>query len=140
MDDDVSVDSGAHAPATRATTVLVILRGPIGDHEVPAWCARVESLLADGRAEHITCDVADLGGPAGAVIDALSRLQLAARRSGGSIRLRRADASLQELLGIIGFAEVLPVCEGLAGELQGDAEQREEPVVDEGVEPDDPGG
>jgi ABC-type transporter Mla MlaB component len=55
----------------------------------------------------VLCDVRDAD-PDAATVDALARLQLAARRQGCEVRLRRASDELRELLGFMGLAEVLP--------------------------------
>jgi STAS domain len=43
-------------------------------------------------------------------IDALSRLQLSARRHGRRLRLRNASDELQNLIDLVGLGEVLGVC------------------------------
>lgn len=56
------------------------------------------------------CRVADLGSPDLATVDALARLQLAARRRGWSIALAGPGdelGRLQELIGLVGLADVL---------------------------------
>jgi len=64
-----------------------------------------------------------------ATVDALARLQLAARRLGGSLRLRDVGDELGELLDLV----------GLRREVGGQPEGREELLgVEEGVEPGDP--
>jgi hypothetical protein len=70
-------------------------------------------------------------GSAGMVLDALGRLALAARRWGGEVCVRDPDPALVELLEVCGLTGVLPV------ECRRDAEQREQPRVEEGVDPDD---
>jgi ABC-type transporter Mla MlaB component len=65
----------------------------------------------------VLCDVSSLPADAAAV-DLLARLQLAARRPGGEIRLSGASHALRELIAFC----------GLAGVLEGEPEQREEPL------------
>jgi ABC-type transporter Mla MlaB component len=66
-------------------------------------------------------------------VDALARLQLAARRSGASIRLRNVTPALRQLVDFMGLSEVLCVEPG------GKAEQREDGVrVEEERKLDDP--
>ena len=74
------------------------------------------------------------GGADLAAVDALVRLQLAARRLGCGIRLCDADADLAGLLVLVGLAEAV----GLAREVVGQAEHREELGPEEVVVPDDP--
>ena len=69
----------------------------------------------------IVCDVGAVV-PDGVAVDALARLQLAARRLGFEVRLRHASRELQELLAFAGLNEVLRV------ETGGQAEQREQRV------------
>jgi hypothetical protein len=56
----------------------------------------------------------------GLAIEALARLQLAARRFGVEIRLRQASSELLDLIAFAGLADVLRV------EVEGEAEEREE--------------
>ncbi len=71
--------------------------------------------------------------PDAGTIDALSRLQLAARRLGFEIRLRHATIELRELLAFAGLDDVLRL------EPRGQAEEREERLcVEEEAELDDP--
>jgi hypothetical protein len=84
------------------------------------------------RPSTIVCDVGALA-PDAAAIDALARLQLAARRLGLEIRLRHASSELQDLLAFVGLRNVLRV------EVGGQAEQREQSLgVEEEREVDDP--
>ena len=46
--------------------------------------------------------------PDAVTVDALARLQLAARRHGFLVRLRHASAELLELVAFMGLADVLP--------------------------------
>jgi hypothetical protein len=64
-------------------------------------------------------------------VEAIARLQLAARRAGCDVEFRGASPQLRALLAFCGLSGV--VC------LQGQAEEREQPVdVEERVEPGDP--
>jgi hypothetical protein len=55
----------------------------------------------------VECDVAGLP-PDAVTVDALARLQLAARRNGRRVRLRNASEELRALLDIAGLRDVLP--------------------------------
>jgi hypothetical protein len=66
------------------------------------------------------------------LVDLLARLQLAARRLGGSVVLRDPGDGLRELLVLAGLAEVLPLEAGRQ------AEGGEELRVEEVVQPGDP--
>lgn len=75
------------------------------------------------------CDVAGIGPPGLAVVDALARMQLTARRAGGRIRLRDPAPALGALLRLV----------GLAFEVEGEAEEGEPAGgVQEAVESGDP--
>jgi hypothetical protein len=90
------------------------------------------SYMAGPRPSTIVCDVAALA-PDAAAIDALARLQLAARRLGLEIRLRHASSDLLGLLAFVGLSEVLRV------EAGGQPEEREERLgAEEERELDDP--
>ena len=65
------------------------------------------------------CDVGALA-PDAVTVDALARLQLAARRAGLEIRLSHASSELEELVAFAGLAEVLRV------EPRRQAEEREQ--------------
>ncbi len=117
---------------------MLIVGERIQRASVPGLCERVRALLASGDAELITCDVSNLVVPDAAAIDALARLQLTARRSGGSIRLRRARRRLRDLLALLGLADVVPLSADLSVEQHGQVEQREQVRVDEEVDPRDP--
>ena len=90
------------------------------------------SYMAGPRPSTIVCDVGALA-PDAAAIDALARLQLAARRLGLEIRLRHASNELLGLLAFVGLSEVLRV------EAGGQPEEREERLgAEEERELDDP--
>jgi anti-anti-sigma regulatory factor len=84
--------------------------------------------------EAIVVDVSALTEPDPAVLDALVRLQLAARRLGSSIRLENACSELVDLLALVGLSDVVPVVGGSGVEVDRQVEQREEVRVDEEVE------
>ncbi len=91
--------------STRPTLVFAIW-GPILREDLPGLCERVCALLDANRPGVALCDVESV--PSDAVtVDALARLQLAARRYGCQVRLRRAAPELQELVGFMGLQDVL---------------------------------
>ena len=93
------------APAPQ--TVAFAVRGPIAAADLPGLCERVCSLLERSGAGVALCDVTGVEPSAGA-IDALGRLQLAARRHGCRVRLRNASPELLELVAFMGLRDVLP--------------------------------
>jgi len=77
----------------------------------------------------ISFDAGAITGADEAVLDALARLQLTARRIGGSIALVNARPELVDLLHLVGLAAEL-----LGVEVDGEAEEREEVGIDEEVD------
>ena len=80
--------------------------GPIARDDLPGLCERVCAVLSKNGAGIVHCDV--LGVDADAVtVDALARLQLAARRQGCQVRLRNASSELLDLVAFMGLRDVL---------------------------------
>ena len=93
------------APA-QPTTVFAIY-GPIARSDLPGLCDRVCVLLAEAEGGVVLCDASSV--PADAVtVDALARLQLAARRRDCQVRLRHASDDLLDLLAFMGLQDVVP--------------------------------
>jgi ABC-type transporter Mla MlaB component len=89
-----------------AGAITFTVWGPIERADLPGLCARVCALLESLRPTVAFC-VLD-GVPADAVTaDALARLQLAARRRGCRVRVRRPSAELRDLIEFMGLADVL---------------------------------
>ena len=80
--------------------------GPIARADMTGLCDRVCSLLHASGADAALVDVATV--PADAVtVDALARLQLAARRLGCRMHLRGASEDLRRLVDFMGLQDVL---------------------------------
>jgi ABC-type transporter Mla MlaB component len=88
-------------------TVAFAIRGPIARTDLPGLCERVCALLEDSHAGVALCDVHGVE-PDAVTVDALCRLQVAARRHGCRVRLRHASGDLLELVAFMGLTEVLP--------------------------------
>ena len=87
--------------------MVFAITGPIARDDLPGLCERVCALLEANGAHVALCDVH--GVPCDAVtVDALARLQLAARRYGCRVRLRHASRELMELVAFMGLGDVLP--------------------------------
>ena len=71
-------------------------------------------------------------------LEVLARLQLAAHRLGATIRLRHAYPRMRDLLEWSGLDELLPLDAESGVDGDGLAEEREELLVDEEVDPRDP--
>jgi hypothetical protein len=85
--------------------VAFAIRVPIRRADLPPHCARVCGLL-EGSDSVIRC-IVDATEPDAVTVDALARLQVAARRRGRSIVLERASPALLELVQLMGLEEVL---------------------------------
>ncbi|MEU6256078.1 STAS domain-containing protein [Streptomyces sp. NPDC047043] len=111
------------------TPAVLVLPGPVTRDEVTGLCEDVRALLESTGAAVVVVDVAAIGPPGLGAVDLLARLELAARRAGGRVRLRDPAPSLRALLDLV----------GLRFEVEGQAEQREPPLrVEEEVEPGEP--
>ncbi len=104
-------------PGDLHATVVLVRRGT----EVASW-----PFAGEGRLD--LC-----------AVDTLTRLQLAARRLGCSIRLRDTCAELAALLDLAGLTDVLPAePRSRRLEVGGEPEDGEQVGVEEVVVPDDP--
>ncbi|MEV6735949.1 STAS domain-containing protein [Streptomyces sp. NPDC051104] len=108
-----------------------MLAGSVASEDVARLGHDVQALLKATGGGVVVCDVGGLRPVRLATVEVLARLQLAARRAGGRIRLRDPAPTLRALLDLV----------GLPFELEGQAEQREPALgVEEAVEPGDPAG
>ncbi|MBA2949005.1 STAS domain-containing protein [Streptomyces himalayensis] len=111
------------------TPAPLVLPGTVCRAETDRLCADVRAQLLATGADVVVCDAAALATPGLAAVDLLARLELAARRAGGRIRIRNPTPRLRELLQLA----------GLRLEMERHPEQREPPRrVQEAVEPGDP--
>lgn len=88
-------------------TVAFAIDGPIARADLPGLCDRVCGLLEGSGVGVALCDVSGVDVDA-VTVDALARLQLAARRQGCQVRLRNASGELRELVAFMGLTDVLP--------------------------------
>jgi ABC-type transporter Mla MlaB component len=88
-------------------TITFAIRGPLTRADLLGLAERACGLLAGSGAAVALCDVSGVAVDA-VTIDALARLQLAARRYGCQVRLRGASDELRELLAYMGLQDVLP--------------------------------
>ena len=93
--------------AAASRTVSLALGGPIAHEDLPGLCSRVCALLAKSHPEVVFCDVHGVE-PDAVTVDALARLQRAARRYGCLVRLRNASKELLDLVVFMGLDDVLP--------------------------------
>jgi ABC-type transporter Mla MlaB component len=87
-------------------TIAFAIEGPIARDDLPGLCDRVCALLERSSAGVALCDVGGVDVDA-VTVDALARLQLAARRHGCQVRLRHASTELLELVAFMGLSDVL---------------------------------
>jgi len=88
------------------STIRFAIWGPIERDDVPGLSDRVCGLLRHSGATLALCDVTGVGADA-VTVDALARLQLAARRHQCLIRLRGASQELSGLIAFMGLEDVL---------------------------------
>jgi len=89
------------------STIVFRIEGPIARADLPGLCARVCGLLERSGADVAYCDVRGIE-PDAVTVDALARLQLAARGHRCTVRLRGASSELLELVAFMGLTDVLP--------------------------------
>ena len=92
--------------AAAPRTVAFAIRGPITRADLPGLCKRVCTLLERSGADVALCDVRGVEVDA-VTVDALARLQLAARRYGCRVRLLHASSDLRRLVTFMGLDDVL---------------------------------
>lgn len=125
----------AHEPG-RGASVVVVLEGELDPRDTDRLCARLREQILTTSCGVVVCDVGDLRGVDLAVVDALCRLQLTARRLGSSVRLRRVPLRLRELLDLVGLTEpgcpewliVEPGRQPEHGEVAGGVEEEDDPA------------
>jgi ABC-type transporter Mla MlaB component len=93
--------------ASASQAVAFAIRGPITPEDLPGLCDRVCAVLSQNGAKVVVCDVRGVE-PNAVTVDALCRLQLAARRHQCQVRLRHASDELLELISFMGLCDVLP--------------------------------
>jgi ABC-type transporter Mla MlaB component len=92
--------------AAREPSILFTINGPIARPDLPGLYGRVCRLLERNRASVVYCDVEGVCADA-VTVDALARLQLAARRHHCEIRVRGASKELRELIAFVGVGDIL---------------------------------
>ena len=87
-------------------TIAFAITGPIVRGDLPGLCDRVCGLLEGSDVGVARCDVSDVQADA-VTVDALARLQLAARRHGCRVHLLNASTELVDLVAFMGLDDVL---------------------------------
>jgi ABC-type transporter Mla MlaB component len=88
------------------STITFAIWGPIERDDLPGLCDRVCALLERTGASIALCDVGGVIADA-VTVDALARLQLAARRHRCLIRLKGVSDDLRALVAFMGLQDVL---------------------------------
>jgi len=129
----------AELPALQLGTAGgLAIRGRIARGDVAPLCDHGRALLEAADSEVVICDVGAIVDPDATAVDALARLQLAARRLGRRIRLTHASGDLQDLLALMGLGEIVPLDPGLRVQTRGEPEEREVALgVEEETDPGD---
>jgi ABC-type transporter Mla MlaB component len=92
--------------ASPRSTITFAIRGPLVREDLPDLYKRVCVLLGGAGAEVAVCDVDGIAADAVSV-DALARLQLAARRHRCRIEFRHASPELRDLIAFMGLDDVI---------------------------------
>ncbi|WP_327709245.1 STAS domain-containing protein [Streptomyces sp. NBC_00464] len=93
---------------------VLVLSGRVTRATVPGLCAELEALLAttDTQVALVDCDVGGLVQPDLAAVEAIARLSLVARRTGGRrLRLLGTPPELQLLIDLVGLGDVVGLAE-----------------------------
>ena len=91
-------------------TARVSVAAPVTPDVVASLCASVTGLIGGGAPCVILCDAGCPVPPDLSVVEALARLQVAARRLGGEIRVCAERRELRELLSLAGLGDVILTC------------------------------
>jgi hypothetical protein len=106
--------------------IVFAVYGPIARADLPGLCNRVCRLLQTSDGSVLVCEIGSGVAPDAIAVDALARLELAARRLGCHIRLRDVSPELQQLIRFCGLQDVRPFEGGLRVEPGWQAEEREQ--------------
>jgi len=87
-------------------SIAFAIYAPIARDDLPGLCDRVCGLLGESRPEVAFVDVCGVE-PDAVCVEALARLQLAAKGYGCQVRLRNASPRLRDLVAFMGLADVL---------------------------------
>jgi ABC-type transporter Mla MlaB component len=92
--------------ASTPRTIVFAIATPIERIDLLGLCTRVCGLLEGSGADVAFCDVSGVDADA-VTVEALARLQLAARRHGCRVGLRNASTELRDLVAFMGLRDVL---------------------------------
>jgi hypothetical protein len=125
--------------AAEPGTVILVVGRPVRRAGIPRLCDRARAVLLGAGEAAVVCDVASVGEPDAATVEALAGLQLTAQRLGRRMPFRHAGGRLRDLVAMMGLGDVLVLAGDLPLQAWGQAEQREQALgVEEEAEPGDP--
>lgn len=108
--DEARADRSAALQPDPGPGTLAVVLGGILDHDmVPMLVERMCALLDSTKAVQVVCDVTAVTAPDAVAVEALARLQLAARRRGLRLWLRDGDGYVRTLMELSGLHEVVPL-------------------------------
>jgi anti-anti-sigma regulatory factor len=87
------------------TRVVLVLGGRLDPAAMSGFCARVEALIDQCKADVVLCDVNTVY-PDAVALDLLGKLRLAVLRTGCAFRLRDPSPELIDLLEFCGLGEL----------------------------------
>lgn len=93
----------------RPAVAVFVVEGRLTRDDIPDLCRRARAIIDATPVDVVVCDVAGIVRPDGVTLDALARLQLAARRRGCRVALRGAAPELLALLALSGLTDIVPV-------------------------------
>jgi anti-anti-sigma factor len=111
-DEAHAVTADAPEPIPGRGALVLVLAGRIDHENVPALVEGVCGVLESSGADQVICDVSAVSAPDAVAVDALARLQLAARRRGSQVWLRTGDGPVADLLVLAGLDEIVRVWRG----------------------------
>lgn len=114
----------ARFPPLAAGWAVVRVTGPVNPACLAGWCTAVRRLLARGRV--VVCDLRHLAAADLTAVDAVARLVLAARRSGGELRVLADGTELAQLWRWVGLGELASSGPPGGSHLAGEADARED--------------
>jgi ABC-type transporter Mla MlaB component len=124
--------------ASDPRTIELQIAGRIDRADAARLGREIRTLLDAGDVAQIVCDLGAVTQADLAVVDALCRMRLAARRRGCQLLLRDASRGLLELIFLIGLTDIVPIVRS-DRDVERQSEEREHPGgVEEERDPADP--
>ena len=100
--------AGTERSQARGVAVMVV-DGPLTRADIPRLCERARALMDGDGVQALICDVGGHIVADAVTVEALARLQLAARRRACQVSLRGASIDLLGLLSLAGLTDIVPL-------------------------------